>query len=221
MQPGQLCYGDPEQAVADLHARVWRRLELGVPGLGSLTWEESKAHLALYAVTSSPLLLGNDVRVGYMQQRLVDLLLNRDMLAVNQGWAGFAGDRIWSRATGKECWAKPLPGRAAGVVLFNRNGSVPTCNTVRPSDAPCDDWPDRTNISAGSQAIDLPFDWLPRAWLLDDDNRSTPLKCAVFDIFHTPQVGKRLGYFTHSFSAATPPHGVAFLRLSNCTAALR
>ena len=32
---------------------------LGVPGDGVLTWEESKAHLALYAVTSSPLILGN------------------------------------------------------------------------------------------------------------------------------------------------------------------
>ena len=33
-------------------------LELGVPGSGVLTWEESKSHLALYAVTSAPLILG-------------------------------------------------------------------------------------------------------------------------------------------------------------------
>ena len=50
-----------------------------------------------------------------MQQRLVDLMVNPDMLAVNQEWAGFAGDRVWSEATGKECWAKPLPGAAVGV----------------------------------------------------------------------------------------------------------
>jgi hypothetical protein len=35
-------------------------LVLGVPGIGCLTWEESKSHLALYAISSSPLFLGND-----------------------------------------------------------------------------------------------------------------------------------------------------------------
>ena len=58
-------------------------LELGVPGGGSLTWEESKSVLALFAVTSSPLILGNDARKGRMQQRLVDLLTNPDMIAVS------------------------------------------------------------------------------------------------------------------------------------------
>ena len=33
-------------------------LELGVVGQETLTWEESKSNLALFAVTSSPLILG-------------------------------------------------------------------------------------------------------------------------------------------------------------------
>ena len=41
-------------------------LELGVPGEGVYTWEETKAILALFAVTSSPLILGNDPRPGRM-----------------------------------------------------------------------------------------------------------------------------------------------------------
>ena len=49
-------------------------LEIGVAGQGTLTWEESKANLALFAVTSSPLILGNDPREGRMQMRLVELL---------------------------------------------------------------------------------------------------------------------------------------------------
>ena len=44
-------------------------LEVGVPG--GMTWEETKSHVALWAITSSPLFLANDVREGYMQQRLV------------------------------------------------------------------------------------------------------------------------------------------------------
>ena len=47
----------------DLTKRISRLLasdclEIGVPGGGSLTWEESKSNLALFAVTSSPLILG-------------------------------------------------------------------------------------------------------------------------------------------------------------------
>ena len=71
-------------------------LELGVPGEGCLTWEESKSHLALWAVCSQPLFLGNDVRPGHMQQRLLDLMLNKDMLFVNQNYVGNAGDRVWT-----------------------------------------------------------------------------------------------------------------------------
>ena len=59
-------------------------LELGVPGSGVLSWAESRSSLALYAVTSSPLLLSNDV--SRMQPRLRALVLNRAMLAVNQAW---------------------------------------------------------------------------------------------------------------------------------------
>ena len=50
-------------------------LEIGVHG--PLTWEESKSHVALWAVTSAPLFLANDVREGHMQQRLVDMMTNR------------------------------------------------------------------------------------------------------------------------------------------------
>ena len=42
-------------------------LEVGTPGPSSLTWEESKSNVALFAVTSSPLILGNDPREGRMQ----------------------------------------------------------------------------------------------------------------------------------------------------------
>ena len=59
-------------------------MELGTPGEGVYTWEESKSVLALFAVSSAPLFLGNDPREGRMQPRLVDLLLNKDMIGVNQ-----------------------------------------------------------------------------------------------------------------------------------------
>jgi hypothetical protein len=54
--------------------RAWGRSRLASLFSAQLTWEESKANLALFAVTSSPLILGNDPREGRMQARLVQLL---------------------------------------------------------------------------------------------------------------------------------------------------
>lgn len=76
-------------------------LQVGVPMVGSLTWEESKSILAIWATCSSPLILSNDVRPGRMQQRVLDLFLNPHMLGVNQQYNGFAGDRVWTAPYGQ------------------------------------------------------------------------------------------------------------------------
>ena len=57
-------------------------MQLGVPMVGSLTWEESKTLLSIWAVSSAPLMISNDVRPGRVQQRILDLFLNKDMLRV-------------------------------------------------------------------------------------------------------------------------------------------
>ena len=44
--------------------------------VGSLTWEESKTILSIWAVCSAPLIISNDVRPGRVQQRVLDLFLN-------------------------------------------------------------------------------------------------------------------------------------------------
>ena len=112
-------------------------------------------HQALYAITSSPLFIGNDVRPGYIQPRLLGLLKNAAMLKVNQAYTlGFAGDRIESHAVGKELWAKPLPGGEAAVALFNRNGTTFKCMASSPIDCPCDDY---ANETSGAQSLTLDF----------------------------------------------------------------
>ena len=208
-------------------------LEVGVPG--AMTWEETKAHVALWAVTSSPLFLANDVREGYMQQRLVDMMTNKAMLAVNQQYSTehrFAGDRLWSNATGREVWGKPMvdPPGAVGVVLFNRNGTTAKagCNSRDPSkrviQTPCDD--DPVLVKAYSQEIELPFAALPQAWLgLGDasDQPAATLRCNVSDIFPAsatnatgPGHEQDLGAFSEKFTALVSPHGVRFLRVFGC-----
>ena len=198
-------------------------LELGVPGEGVLTWEESKANLALFAVTSAPLLLGNDARAGRMQPRLVALLTNPDMLAVNAAYdaeAAFAGGRMWTKPGGRELWAKPLGAGAAAAVLFNRGGATTPCNIPadQPQLAPCDDDPARAH---GAQRVALAFGTdFPRGWLLPDVGDDELVECDVFDIFATPDAGQGapLGRFQGGWAAVVPPHGVRFVRVGNCTA---
>jgi hypothetical protein len=204
-------------------------LELGVGGMcqGLLTWEESKTHLAIFAVASQPLFLGNDVRPGVMQQRLLDILLNPDMLQVNQEYDtehAFAGDRIWTAAIGKELWAKPLPGKKVAAVLWNRNGTVVSTKTqgiCGASEAPCTD---NYTASVGAQTLILDFEVVPVEWLLTSDEGAAgetgPISCEVRDIFsgETGKEGADLGRFTGTWDAGVvPPHGSRFVLLSNCS----
>jgi hypothetical protein len=217
-------------------------LEIGVPGYGSYTWAETQTVLSLWAVTSAPLVLGNDARVGRMQQRLVDLLTNSDLLAVNAAYnagAMFAGGRIWTGPPGKEMWAKPLSSGTAAVVLVNRGGLASGvalgqrnaafapfagCFDLHGNAdailAPCDD---NTTASHGAQTISLDLSRIPRSWLglstsLDGDDGSGVVSCELFDILATPKKGKSLGKITgDSWSAVIPPHGSKFLRLSKCS----
>ena len=58
--------------------------------------------MALFAVSSSPLFLGNDPRENRMSDRAVGLLLNPDMIEINQQYserAAFAGGRSVVRGT--------------------------------------------------------------------------------------------------------------------------
>ena len=204
-------------------------LELGVPGGGVLTWEESKSHFALYAITSSPLVLGNDVRPGHMQPRLVSLLTNEAALRVNQAYSRFAGDRITTASVGKELSAKPLGDHAVAALLFNRNGTTSKCIAASPIEAPCDDLPSATS---GEQLLRLDFGtlvhWLaPPATALDGASAATTgvgstLRCNVTDVYGGVNAASAvsLGAFTGSFERVVAPHGVAFLIIEDCHAAV-
>ncbi|XP_062518898.1 uncharacterized protein LOC134194020 [Corticium candelabrum] len=94
-------------------------------GNGMLTEGEMRAHFSLWCVTSSPLIAGNDIR--NMSKEVLEVLTNRDAIAINQAYTTNAGDRIFQSGN-SEIWAKPLPelsaiagAKAFGVVLLNRD----------------------------------------------------------------------------------------------------
>jgi alpha-galactosidase len=89
-------------------------LQVGNPGL---TIPENRAHFSFWALLAAPLMAGNDVR--QMSPEVRDILLNRDVIAVNQDPLGRQGRRIRDEGD-LEVWSKPLQGNAHAVILFNR-----------------------------------------------------------------------------------------------------
>ena len=57
-----------------------------------------------------------------MTDDIKELLLNREVLAVNQDTLGKQGRRLIRNGTA-EIWTKPLSGGAVAVALFNRGAS--------------------------------------------------------------------------------------------------
>lgn len=95
----------------------------------------NEAHFALWAVTSSPLIIGFDLRVPAPE--LVALVSNAAALRVNDAYAGSAGDFV-RNSSALELWAKPLGGGSAAAVVVNRatGAGAPVPFAVRLSELP-------------------------------------------------------------------------------------
>jgi alpha-galactosidase len=95
----------------------------------------NQAHFALWAVTSSPLMVGYDLREP--APRLLALVSNAAALAVNDAYAGNAGDFI-RNVSALELWAKPLGNGSAAAVVVNRGvgPGAPVPFSVRLSEVP-------------------------------------------------------------------------------------
>jgi alpha-galactosidase len=69
------------------------------------------------------MVLGNDVRI--MRKETVDLLSNKEVLAIAQDSAAMQGRRV-AQTGSTEAWAKPLADGSTAVVFINRgNISAP------------------------------------------------------------------------------------------------
>lgn len=70
-----------------------------------LSLEQSKAQLAVWAILAAPFLLSNDLR--NIQPEIKDLMLNREVIAIDQDPLGIQGLLI-SRNRNIEIWARPV-----------------------------------------------------------------------------------------------------------------
>ncbi|MEU5697068.1 glycoside hydrolase family 27 protein [Actinosynnema sp. NPDC020468] len=106
---------------------AWNDPDMLEVGNGALTPDESRAHFSLWAVLSAPLLAGN--RLDAMSEDTRRVLTNRDVVAVDQDWAGSQGYRV--RDGGDvQVWVKPLSGGDRAVAVLNRGASTATTSVT-------------------------------------------------------------------------------------------
>ncbi|CAF0985318.1 unnamed protein product [Adineta ricciae] len=119
----------------------WNDLDILTVGLGRQTLVEYMTQFSLWSVISSPLIAGNDIRK--MSKEIGEILMNKEVIAINQDKLGRSGNMIHRAVDGSyEIWAKPIyhentsqiqtaihslgftPLPRHAVVLFNRRDSI-------------------------------------------------------------------------------------------------
>ena len=81
---------------------------------------EDRAHFSLWAMVAAPLIAGNDVRK--MKNGTIEILTNKEVIAIDQDSLGVQGFKFNDDMQGVEVWAKPLQNGDWAVCFLNRSG---------------------------------------------------------------------------------------------------
>lgn len=130
-------YGDNE---ADIQPHGgpghWNDPDMLIVGNFGLSYEQSRAQMALWAVMASPMLMSLDL--GSIHPRYKEILQNTEIIAVNQDPLGIQGKRVVKNGN-IDIWTRPVnPSKgndhSYAVVVFNQgSGGGPTNVTITPS----------------------------------------------------------------------------------------
>jgi alpha-galactosidase len=99
----------------------WNDPDMLEIGNGGMSEEEYKTHMTLWSMLAAPLIAGNDLRS--MTPAIKEILLNKDVIAVDQDKLGRAATRAAQQGT-TEVWSRPLDGSSFAVALFNRGDAT-------------------------------------------------------------------------------------------------
>ena len=101
----------------------WNDADMLEVGNGGMTTAEYRAHFSLWAIFSAPLLAGNDI--ANMSADTKDILLNREVIAIDQDVLGVQGRRV-KKMGDLEVWSKQLADGGRAVALLNRSDKPTT-----------------------------------------------------------------------------------------------
>ncbi|PSJ41039.1 glycoside hydrolase family 27 protein [Allosphingosinicella deserti] len=99
----------------------WNDPDMLEVGNGGLSDVEYRAHFSLWAMMAAPLIAGNDV--ANMNEATRDILLNKEVIAVDQDRLGKQGHRV-ARNGDQEIWSKPMADGGRALLFWNR-GEAP------------------------------------------------------------------------------------------------
>lgn len=105
--------GDP--AWAGPHG--WNDPDMLEVGNGGMSPDEYRTHMALWAMSAAPLMMGHDLRESTGET--LALLTNPRVIAIDQDSKGIQGKAVRKVGT-MEVWARPLADGRVALALFNR-----------------------------------------------------------------------------------------------------
>jgi alpha-galactosidase len=103
----------------------WNDPDMLEVGNGGMNEDEYRTHLSLWCILAAPLIAGNDL--GKMTPFTLDLLTNREVLAVDQDPLGKEGYPVVQEGP-FEVWMKPMSDGSIVVGLFNRSKEADLMN---------------------------------------------------------------------------------------------
>jgi alpha-galactosidase len=103
----------------------WNDADMLQIGNGKLSPAEERLHFSMWAMFSSPLIAGNDIR--NMSQETLAVLTNREVIAIDQDKLGISAFR-WLKSGDLEIWFKPLDHGEFAFCLINRSVGTATFN---------------------------------------------------------------------------------------------
>ncbi|WP_330443472.1 glycoside hydrolase family 27 protein [Flavobacterium sp. C4GT6] len=143
---------------------------------------EDKSHFSIWCMVASPLIAGNDFRS--MSKETLEILTNKDMIAINQDKLGIQGFR-YKNDNGLETWVKPLENGDWSVAFLNRSEENKSIN----------------------------FNWKEHIIKDDIFNLETSFDSATYDIYDVWN-HKKIGTTKKAFKDKVAPHDIVVLRLS-------
>merc|ERR1712217_429810 len=104
----------------------WHDMDMLLVGANCVTADEERTQMAIWSISASPLIMGNDLRNVSAASK--QILLNKDAIAVSQDPLGKMGIRhkSFSSASPTQVWYRELSHGDIAVALYNKaSGSNP------------------------------------------------------------------------------------------------
>jgi alpha-galactosidase len=147
-----------------------------------MTLNEDRAHFSLWAMLAAPLMAGNDLR--NMKNEIQEILVNKDVIAVNQDSLGIQALKYSDYENGVEVWIKPLSNEDWAFCYFNKSGQKHT----------------------------IDFDWSKKNISDDFSKKTLNTKDGTYSIKDL-WTKKNLGTTKKNLTAEIPSHDVLMVRL--------